>query len=138
MALAAAPSFAEDGRVQNVASSASAIQFYADADTESSGWVADRPDRVAVAVRYGGGTQYSPELIEDIIRSDLTENGISDPVFFWEHGLADGGTGITIDTDDQTFGPFALGTVRNEIPQVSRQIKFNRGVDFARVSLGRQ
>lgn len=114
--------------VETVAATPNTIVFYDDADQKASEWVADRPDRVAVSIRYGGATTFAPADIERVLSHDFTENGVGHAVYYWEYGGETSGTSIAIETDDAIFGPYTLGDIRKEIPEVSRRINFNAGI----------
>jgi len=109
---------------------ASTVHFFDDADRKASAWVAENPDRVAVSIRYGGKTAFTPEQIEQVLEADLIKNDIYNAVFYWEHGNADSGSSVAVETDGYAYGPYGLGSVRKEIPGISAQIQFNRGQDM--------
>ena len=133
--LLAAPAFTQEApeptRVALLSRDASSIQFLEDANFAASSWVVHGEDRFAATIRYGGATDYAPQQIQDVLERDLRANGIENAVFFWEHGPTDSGTSILFETDGNAFGPFGLGTVRQEIPEIARQINFDRRIGLA-------
>lgn len=109
------------------------VQFVDDADDAASDWVANHSDRVAVSIRLGGATTFTPEFIQEQIQQALADNGVTNAVFFWEHGLEDGGTSVAVETDDMTFGPFGLDgeLLTRHIPDIASQIRFNGEITVA-------
>ncbi|OLF77696.1 hypothetical protein AWH62_03205 [Maricaulis sp. W15] len=141
-ALFAAPACAQDDTAPSstksiagseLASTVTDIHFLDDADDAASEWVANRSDRVAVSIRFGGATTYTPEFIQSEIERVLEGSGITNAVFFWEHGLENGSTSVALETDEMTFGPFGLNgeLLSQHIPDTASQIRFNSRLTVA-------
>lgn len=130
-ALVVAPAaYAEDapdsGRIVLAEATLSPVSLCDDADYEADAWVVDQPDRLAVSVRLGGGTEIPAETIQDLITKDFAANGFPDIVFFWEQGLSDGGTSVAYHTDHYVSEPVGLGQARQEIPKFASRVRFDR------------
>jgi hypothetical protein len=141
-ALFAAPACAQEDQSANVtpvsmvtseaaSTNTSTVEFLSDADTASSDWVVENPDGLAVSIRYGGATEYSPELIERTLRNDLSSFGFSNVAFFWERGSEQGGSSIIYEVIGRGFGPFGLTDGRRQISQIAQSLEFDPAIRTA-------
>lgn len=108
----------------------SAVEVSEDADRAAGQWVYGHPERIAIAVRIGNETLVPPERVEEVLRGDFAEHGVTNMPFYFETGGA-GDTTVTFVTDDFVFGPFALGRVRDHVAEAVSQIRYNQRMTAA-------
>ena len=116
-----------------VASESGAIEFLPDAHRPANLWAAENSGGFAVVIRLGTDT---PEEIysniEPVTLAEFEKHGVTNVRFFWERGDRPT-TGMSIHTDDNTYGPAGLSNILNYVLPAVRGDTFND-----QVAMGRQ
>lgn len=80
---------------------------------------------VAMSVFLGTQSKVTPQQICEIVRSDFAKNGISQVEFFFEQNDVPS-TGAAFANRGYSHGPYDLGVVRKQIPELAAQMKFEQ------------
>ncbi len=99
------------------------VAFSQDADVSANRWIRANADGMAVAIRLGDATPVAPRVIEDTLRADFANHGITKLRFFFERG-GTGGSSVMYRSSNHAWGPYGLADARNNVAEPSAQLRF--------------
>jgi len=101
------------------------VEISDDAHFEADRWVVDQRGRLAVAVSIGEDTLVPSERVEEVLRTDFAEHGLTNVRFFFEQGGA-GDSAVSYHSDIYSSGPYPLGTARDHVEDIARRVRFDQ------------
>nr|GGI02076.1 hypothetical protein GCM10011355_34230 [Aquisalinus luteolus] len=104
--------------------SVSSVQILEDADHAANMWVVDNPSRLAVSVAIGRDTLVAADKVEEVLRRDFAQHGVTNIKFFYEMG-GSGDSTVFYHIDGNAWGPYSLARARDFVSESASQFKIN-------------